>query len=243
VLLAGCGGGSSAPAATPTASSTVTATPTTAATASPTPTMTPSPLTGPQIGFMGVLRSDDTLLEPEGVDAAGRSIFTRAIGNGFVLVIDAKPGINRAAVGRTAFASDPEDPSVRPSLQIEATRDLGDGSPAVCDNAAPQMGGVPGIDPPSFADTQQISDALNDLGCRFNDGTGVPGGRQGADACVMFPDGEYSFVDPSATVEFCAFISQTLRFPSGDTIVTARIRDESGAVGPEQQIVIRVGGS
>ena len=47
------------------------------------------------------------------------------------------------------------------------TRPLGDGSVAVCDARRPTIGGVPGIDPPSFADTPKVSAAINDLSCRF----------------------------------------------------------------------------
>ncbi len=59
---------------------------------------------------------------------------------------------------------------------------------------------------------------------------------------MQFPDGEFHFVAPQATVEFCGFISFPLRFADGDTIVTARVRDINGILGPPQQIVIRVTG-
>lgn len=191
---------------------------------------------------MGALRADDTLLAPIGFDAAGRPVYQRPAGSGFVLVIDAKPGTNGAPVGMSAFNYDSTDPTVRPDLQIEVSRDLGDGSPAVCDNSAENFGGVPGIDPPSFEMTRDVSAALNDLGCRFNDGTGAPQGRRMDSACVLFPDGEFHFVDPSATIEFCGFVTRPLSFPDRDTVVTARVRDASGLVGPARQIVIRVTG-
>ena len=169
-------------------------------------------------------------------------MYVRQNPSGFVLVIDAKPGTNAAPVGFNAYNYDPADPSVRPDLQVEVSRPIGDGSATVCDNTEGHFGGVPGIAPASFDGTQAISDALNDLGCRFNDGTGTPGGRAPDSACVQFPDGEFRFVDTSATVEFCGFISFPLRFPDGDTIVTARLRDINGIVGPPRQIVIRITG-
>lgn len=207
-----------------------------------TPTPTPTLALGGNIGFIGLLRADESLIEPNDVDAEGRPIYIRPNPSGFVLVVDAKPGSNHAAVGINAFNYDPTDPSARPDLQIQVSRPIGDGSSVVCDDEEGHFGGVPGIDPTSFDGTQAISDALNDLGCRFNDGTGNPGGRTADSACVQFPDGEFHFVDPSASIEFCGFISVPLRFPDGDTIVTARVRDVSGIIGPPRQIVVRVAG-
>ena len=192
---------------------------------------------GPVVAFLGVLRADETLLDPSGTDAAGRPIYVRQNPSGFVLVVDAKPGTNGAAVSANAF-----NPGGRPNLQIEVSRSIGDGSAVVCDNTEGHFGGVPGNNPPSFDAAPSVSDALNDLGCRFNDGTGNPGGRTQDSACVQFPDGEFHFVDTSATLEFCGFISFPLRFPDGDTIVTARVLDVNGIPGPTRQIVIRIAG-
>lgn len=221
-------------------------TPTPTATLTVTPTVTPTPrptlALGANIGFFGLLRADETLLDPSSVDAEGRPVYVRQNPSGFVFAIDAKPGTNGAPVGFNAYNYDPNNPAVRPDLQVEVSRPIGDGSATVCDNTEGHFGGVPGIDPASFDGTQTISDALNDLGCRFNDGTGTPGGRTLDSACVQFPDGEFHFVDESATVEFCGFISFPLRFPDGDTIVTARVRDVNGIEGPPQQIVIRIAG-
>jgi hypothetical protein len=230
----GCGGEVPVTGLPPTATRTRTPT----ATPTPTPTLAP----GANIGFIGVLRADESIIEPSGYDAEDRPIYVRANPSGFIIVIDAKPGTNGAAVGHSAFNHDPNDPTVQPDMQIQASRPLGNGSSAVCDDMAPTAGGVPAVGPVSFDETQPISDALNDFGCRFNDGTGSPLGRGPDSACVQFPDGEFRFVDPSATIEFCGFISVPLRFPDGDTIVTARVRDVSGMFGPPRQIIIRVTG-
>lgn len=217
-----------------------TPTPTATATASPTPTLG----LGANIGFMGVLRADDTPQDPSGVDAAGRPVYIRPNPSGFILVVEAKPGTNGAPVGTNAFNYDRTNPSVRPDLQIEVSRPIGNGSSAVCDNTTGNFGGVPGIDPPSYDGTQAISDALNDLACRFNNGSGIgnPGGRTPESACPIFGDGESRFIDPTATIEFCGFIDVPLGFPAGDTIVTARVLDSSGIPGPTRQIVVRVSG-
>jgi len=241
----GCAGsGPPPPSPTATPPATATRTPTLTATITPTatPTVTPTLGMGANIGFFGVLRADNTLVPPVDFDAAGRPIFTRFTGSGFLLVIDAKPGTNGADVGISTYESDLNDPTFRPDLQIEATRDLGNGTPTVCDNTLGHFGGIPGIDPPDFSETQAITNTLNDFGCRFDDGANQPGGRTPDSACPMFPDGEFRFVDPNATVEFCATITAPIMFPDGDTIVTARVRDLDGVgvVGPARQIVIRI---
>lgn len=229
--IAGCGGDDDV--FTPPPAST--ATPTATATPSPTPTLG----LGANIGFMGVLRADDSLVNPSGVDGAGRPVYQRPGPSGFVLVIDAKPGTNGAPVGTNAY-----NPTGRPDLQIEVSRPLGDGSLTVCDNSPGNFGGVPAIDPPDFEGTQAISDALNDFACRFNDGSGKfsPGGRTPDAACPVFGDGENRFIDPTATIEFCGSIESRWGFPDGDTIVTARVLDTSGIPGPQRQIVIRITG-
>jgi hypothetical protein len=237
VLIAGCGGEDFVEP-TPTPTRTLRATPTETATPAPSPTLGP----GANIGFMGILRADETLLPPAGYDAIGRPVYVRQSGFGFDLVIEAKPGTNGAAVGRVAFSYDPTEPSRRPDLQVEVSQKLGDGSAKVCDNMTGDFGGIPGFDPPDFAVTQQISDALNDFGCRFNDGKGTAGPRDLDSACVLFPDGTFNFVDPESQLQYCATIISPMQFPEGDTIVTARVRDESELVGPERQIVIRVTG-
>ncbi|GIW42440.1 MAG: hypothetical protein KatS3mg076_3017 [Candidatus Binatia bacterium] len=236
-FFAGCGGDDRAGILRPppTATSSATRTPT----ATPTPTPTPAP--GANVVHLGLLRADNTLLEPSGFDEEGRPIYERPIGSGFVLVVEARRGSNGAPPGLSTFEHDPGDPSVRPDLQVQVNRDIGNGSPEVCDAERENFGGVPGIDPPSYELTQRISDALNDLGCRFVDGQGSPRGRFLDEACVLFPDGEFRFVDPTAEVEFCATVARGMAFPTGDTIVTARVRDTSGILGPARQIVVRVG--
>jgi hypothetical protein len=179
-------------------------------------------------------------LQPVGFDGQGRAIYERRFGQGFSLVVEGKPGSSGRRVGFSAFDYVPDDPTVRPDLQVLISRDLGDGSAEVCDNMLGNFGGVPGVNPPSYEETQRISDAINDLGCRFNDGTGNPGGRGPQDACSLFPDGEFHFINPQSQVQFCARIATPFSFPQGDTIVTARLRDVDEIVGAPQQIVVRV---
>jgi hypothetical protein len=257
MAVAGCGGGvksgaptptrtltgpSATPTETPQATSTVTITRTPRPTSTPIPTATPAPppVPGGNVTFFGLAAPDDSPLNPIGVDAMGRLIFERRFGQGFVIVVEGRPGLSRAAVGFTAFNHDPDDPAVRPDLQMIVSRPLGDGSFAVCDDAFPSFGGIPSVDPPDFSELQFVSDAINDIGCRFNDGTGNPGGRGAGDACTVFPDGEFHFVDALSTVQFCARVATPFSFPIGDTVVSVRLRDVMGVVGPVRQIVVRI---
>lgn len=249
-ILAGCDD-SDAPAPAPTATSTATLIPTSTATAPPTQTATPSAthtssptstvISGPQITYFGLLRADSTVIEPSGTDAAGRPIFVRPHGSGFVLVVEARRTNNTERVGNQTFNHAEGSATQRPDLQILASRPLGDGSAAVCDNEEPSFGGIPAVDPPDFGEALAVADALNDFGCRFLDGAGDMSGRTRNEACALRLDGEYDFVDSRSETEFCALISAPFAFPTGDTLLTVRVRSVAGLLGPPAQIVVHVG--
>lgn len=124
----------------------------------------------------------------------------------------------------------------RPDLQIQNTRPLGDGSSTVCDTGQPPAGGgVPGILPPSFDPLSGlITNALVDFACRFEafDRTS-PCTRSDA-------SGDARLIDPSAEAQFCDIVAATAVFPPGESVLTARLRDALGNVGPTAQIVVRV---
>jgi hypothetical protein len=177
-------------------------------------------------------------VEPIGMTPEGWPIYERPFGFAFSLVIEAKPGPSGRPVGVNAFNHDPFDPSLRPDLEIIVSRALGDASTAVCDDMLPFLGGVPAS--PDFEFTQEISDAINDLACRFVNGSGVPGGRGAGDACTSFENGEFGFAKAGTTAQFCALIAEPFGFQLGDTIVTVRVRDRSGQPGPSESFVVRV---
>lgn len=208
---------------------TVTATP--VDTGTPTPTATPAP---PQLLYFGVARADDLVQTPNGVDDAGRPIYERIQGQGMTLVVEGR----RGSVRLVEEAYDPLD--FAPGVEIIASRPLGDGSPAVCDYDPPIIGGIPGVDPLEFRDDQMVRDAVADLGCRFNDGTGAPVGRNGNNACTRDVGALFSFVDARTELQYCLPIAKAWAFPPGDTIVAARVRDLAGRVSEVREIVIRV---
>ena len=205
---------------------------------SPTPTPTVAE-SGPVITFLGLTRADDVLLEPSGM-AGSTPIYQPLFGYGFSIIVEAKPGASRARVGTATFSS-----GGAPDLQIEATRALGNGSALVCDDGSgspPVLGGVPAINPPNFGSNPTVVDTINDLACRFIDGTGQKVGRTCGDStsCVLGSDGQFTCVAPDTTVQFCGFMGQTLAFPSGDTVITARARDVQQNLGPAKQLIVRV---
>jgi hypothetical protein len=206
-------------------------------TPSPTATATPAPLIGPTVSFFGITRADDTLVQPAGTSVEGFIIYERAFGSGFSLVVEGRPGLGDVAVGESTFETDLK---AFPDLQIQVDRPLGAGNDTVCEDSDDTPSGVPAIDPPGFESTQFTVNALNDFGCRFQDGFGAPGGRSQTEACVQFDSGEFGFVEPTSTIQFCGFINGAFAFPPGDTLVTARLRDERGNVGHPARIVLRV---
>ena len=219
------------PTPTPTRTRTFTQTPT----GTRTPTETPHP--GADVSFVGVARPDDPLIDPvEFRD--GVPIFERPFGFLFTIVIEGKPGSSRRPVELNTFNWDPSDSTVRPDLEIIVSNPLGENpTPDVCDDVLPFIGGVSASD--SFAETQAISDAINDFACRFVDGSGNPGGRR-EDACTRFDDGLFHFAGDGSMVQFCATIAEPFAFPVGETTVTMRIRDDLGRPGPPCAFILRV---
>ena len=215
-------------------------TPTVVPTATVLPSATPTPTVGtpigPRVSYFAVARADGAVIDPVGTTPEGVPIFTRPSGSGFYLVVEGAPGISGAPVGLSTFR---EDLASLPDLQIVASRPLGDGSPAVCDND-PRGGGVPAVNPPDFGASPENIAVINDFACRFRDGEGHPSGVGPADACTLFPSGDFAFVNQASTVQFCAQVSRLFAFPEGDTVLTVRLRDVLGNVGPAAQIVVRV---
>lgn len=239
--VAGCGGDDepilfvSSPTYTPRSEPTPTYTPLVPPTA--TASATPEATIGPQVSYLGVARADASPIEPAEVLEDGTPVFVRSNGSGFILVVEGRPGVSGAPVGLITFR---EDLASLPDLQVLASRPLGDGSPEVCDNALPSGGGVPAIDPPDFSPRPENIAAINDLACRFVDGEGRHQGVGPGEACTLFPTGDYEFVNRSSTVQYCALVSRFFEFPLGDTILTVRLRDVLGNVGPSARMVVRV---
>lgn len=187
---------------------------------------------GPAITHFGLARADGSKLEPKD-KKDGNDVYINNIGSGFIVVVEAKPGISNLEVGRRVTAYDKDDHTSRPDLEIQSDKDLGDGSKVVCDKRRPGIGGVPGINPPSFAETRAVADALNDMSCRFE--TFI----ESASACTVTKNGDFAFLSKDSKVQFCMIVAKAWNFPIGDTTLSVRMRDKEGNPGPVKKIIIR----
>ena len=132
----------------------------------------------------------------------------------------------------------------RPDIQIETTQALGKGSAAVCDDDlhSPHTdgGGVYAIPTPDFSvDSAQplpgtITGALYDFGCRFEH-------HLKSDQCTFYGDlASPAFLNAVSQAQFCKKVDSLAAFNPGDSLLTVRLRDEAGNIGPTAQIVVRV---
>jgi hypothetical protein len=227
--------------ATPTSTRTSTPLPTATATASASPTL---PNQGPIVRFFGVLTRVDGCLfcceqECAGIptpvpifDAQGRRIFDTRTGQ-FLIVVEGSTGPSGLLPGESL---QPFPPTNRTDLQIQNTRPMGNGSVQVCDTGPPSAGGggIPGVNPPSYAETSAITAALNDFACRFEAFTATSPCTQ-VDAT-----GQPKPIHPETVRQFCDNVSATEVFGPGEHVMTVRLRDVGGNVGPTAQIVVRV---
>jgi len=188
---------------------------------------------GPIVTFAGLARADGKLTEPVGKNAEGIPIYRHPVGSGFMIVVEGKPGISNVEVGRSIFKYDPKDPSQRPDLEIEVNHPLGNGDPTVCDARPPHIGGIPAVNPPSFAEKPEITAALNDFSCRFE--TFIESNA----SCTVEKTGDFSFVNPKESkVQFCMVVARAWNFPEGETLVTIRLRDVDGNPGPLAHFIL-----
>jgi len=241
------------PTPTPTNShATATPVPTASPTASASPTATQPSEIGPVITYFGLATADGFEVPQSGTTANGLPIFNRVAGAGFMIVVEGRPGTSGSTIGQCNSSYDEFSPEARPDLQILSNRNLGAGNPAVCDGPVGPatgfncggrppfilpLGGIPAVDPPDFnAPTRAVADALNDFGCRMAYFTA-------AESCTQSEFRNFRYLRaPQSTDQFCTsgVVSPEMLFPSGDTILTARLRDFAGNPGPQARIVVRV---
>lgn len=187
---------------------------------------------GPVVTHLGLARADGSKVEPKD-KKDGIDVYLNNIGSGFIVVVEAKPGISNIEVGKRVTAYDKNDHTSRPDLEIQTDKDLGDGSKVVCDKRRPDIGGIPGINPPSFAETRAVADSLNDMSCRFE--TFI----ESASACTVTKNGDFSFLAKDSKVQFCMIVAKAWNFPIGETLVSVRVRDKEGNPGPVKKLIVR----
>jgi hypothetical protein len=176
--------------------------------------------TGPVVTFLGVTNSLDSVINGGQVHSTG-----------FHIVVEGKPGVSGQAVATSTFGV-PGNPNAAPDLQILVDHDLGAGSPGQDAGMSQTCGGVPAET--GFSDSQAVTGALNDFGCYFM-------AHGSDDACVQIFEGSFGFVSSQSTVQFCSVpIPPLLSFPPGNTVVSVRLRDVNGAVGPIMSMTLQV---
>ena len=185
----------------------------------------PGTAVGPVITFLGITRADGKLVDFTGKEG-GVPYYDSRTGSGFQLVVEAKPGIGNYEPGRRLTSSSPESP---PDLEVQFSRDLGNGSTAVCDKQRPNIGGIPAIEPTSWKASQKVTDTLTDAACRFEIFI------DSASSCTVNKRGDFSFITPDSMIQYCMVVAKAWEFPVGETTVTARVLDVEGNPGPVAQ--------
>ncbi|MEO8604315.1 MAG: dockerin type I repeat-containing protein [bacterium] len=204
---------------------------------------------GPTVRFAGAVGQDgcpfccefscQSLATPTPeIDGQGRRVFRR-VGGRFLLVVEAGPGTSLRQPGSEGVISGGDalpitHTSNRPSLQVQASRNLGNGSLAVDCFANPVIGGVKGFAAVDFAAGSDVTTGLTDMACRFELATGT------TLACTRDRFGNFSFLGSGTSRQFCFQVKNADVFPLGDTVVAAQVRDTSGNLGPKLEFVVRV---
>lgn len=184
---------------------------------------------GPRITFVGLAGADGRMAPALGKLPDGTPVYFSNSGFGFNLIVEAGPSSDGTPVGLRTRNGSVKDPSVRPDLQAQVNQVLGEGTREICDE-----GGVPAIEPLDFSFTQRVSDALNDLGCRF-----VVATSRGA-TCTLDSFGQSNFVSRSSRVQFCALVNRPAQFQLGETAVSVQVRDEAGKLSVLKRMILRV---
>lgn len=209
---------------------------------SPTP-----PRQGPSVTYFGVLKHGDGCVcctdpcdpEPTPLIENGRNVF-QVPGGLLLLVVEGRTVDGLPPAVGSYTEPNPVLGDGRPDIQIETTQALGKGSAAVCDDGAPghfpptDGGGVYPIPTPDFSVNSTITEALYDFGCRFEH-------HVNGDQCTFRGDKATPvFLGAGSQAQFCKGVDSLAAFNPGDSLVTVRLRDEVGNIGPTAQIVIRV---
>jgi len=197
----------------------------------------PRPI-GPEIKAFGLATADNHVRTPVGQTNDGIPIFDYPNDFGFIIFVEGRPGtnnhglVNCGLMGGAGVCG-----NGRAALQILASRPLGNGSPAVCDTTVPNIGGVPAPRPDlQFDDSQAVTDAINDLACRFDVHT------TSETACTLDALGNNSFLFQNiGEGQYCTpVVGSEISFPPGLTLLKAQIQDSFGVVGNQVEIAIQV---
>ncbi len=181
---------------------------------------------GPRIVYLGLAGASGKPVSELGY-LGETPVYFRNAGSGFKIVVEAASGENGTRPGRATVRLD--DVEQRPDLHVVCNRSLGDGNPAICES------GVPAVPAPHIDDRLATTLAINDIGCPFEAFTATNF------SCTLDDFNNPNFLHPETRVQFCAQVSRTLEFPTGDTLCSVQVRDVSGVLGPMRSMLVRVG--
>ena len=153
------------------------------------------------------------------------------------VVVEAKAGANQNQPG--LLLSPANACFDRPSMQMQADRDMGDGSTIPCNPDPPFdycVGGVPG-GLPLFDGSDAVTRAMNKMACRFRVVTLC--NPSVCEACTQDSNGLFNYLGQGTKVQYCGDIPQEAGFPSGDTVLSVEVLDGAGTVGETKQIKVR----
>jgi hypothetical protein len=223
----------------------MTSTPTRTVTRTPTPTV-PRPV-GPEVIYFGIATAFNVPLTSTEQTDDGVPIYDLHNDFGFLIVVEARPGTDGRSPGVCGVVTgisggeslQPLCADGRAAVQILADRALGNGSPAVCDTEPPNIGGVPAVPSLLFDPTQMVSDAIDDLACRFDNH------QPSMFACTLDDLGNPAFVNSKTTQQYCTapVLGAELAFKSGITRLKVQVQDgtpsTNGTVGNQVEIAVR----
>ena len=204
--------------------------------------------TGPVVRFAGPVNQDgcpfccefscqQTPTPTPEFDGAGRRVFRRSIGQ-FLMVVEAGLGTSNRNVGSEGVFSGNTivtitDPSGKPSMMMLADHDLGNGSLQIDCRTLP-LGGVRGFPALDFNGGADVNTALTDMACRFEFA------QSSMFACTRDNFGNFAFLNPLSTRQFCFQVGNVADFPTARTTVAVQLRDTSGNIGPRYEFVVVV---
>lgn len=204
--------------------------------------------TGPVVKFAGPVSQDgcpyccefscqQTPTPTPEVDAQGRRVFRRSTGE-FLLVVEGGVGTSGRNPGTEGVFSSGAvltiaDPSGKPSVMVLADHNLGNGSLPVDCRTEP-LGGVRGFPALDFNGGTDVTTALVDMACRFELASAS------MFACTRDPFGNFAFISPQTTRQFCFQVSNVSELPLGRTTMAVQLRDTNGNLGPRSEFVVVV---
>ena len=113
-----------------------------------------------------------------------------------------------------------------------ANQNLGNGS--VQDDCRTEpLGGIPGFPALDF-NAANVNTALVETACHFELAQST------TLACTRDKFGNFSFLNPSTTRQYCFQVSSSTEFPIGTTTVALQLRDDTGNIGPRYEFVVIV---